>query len=77
GAEVRVVERLGVDLSDEVVIAGPYAIADSSGVWGVHAVNTGAMPRIGRNEFCLQARLNGATSADIRSAVLIVLENRG
>jgi hypothetical protein len=77
GAEVRVVERLGTDLADEVVVAGPYSIADSSGAWGVHAVNTGVVPRAGRNEYCLQGRLNGATSASIRSAVLIVLENQG
>ena len=77
GAEIRLVERLGTDLTDEVVIGGPQAIADSSGVWGVSAMNTSVVPRAGRNEYVLQGRLNGATSAKIRSAVLIVLENQG
>jgi len=77
GAEIRVVERLGTDLSDEVVIASPQAIADSSGAWGVQALNTGTVVRAGRNEYVFQGRLNGATSAQVRSAVLIVLENVG
>ncbi len=77
GAEVRVVERLGADLSDEVVIAGPLALPDSAGNWSVQVMNTAAVPREGRNEYVLQGRLNGATSAQIRSAVLIVLENQG
>jgi hypothetical protein len=77
GAELRIVERLGTDLSDEVVLAGPQAIADSSGAWGIFVLNTGTVPRAGRNEYVLQGRLNGATSASLRSAVLIVLENLG
>lgn len=77
GAEVRIVERLGTDLSDEVVIAGPQAIADSSGAWSVGVLNTSVTPRAGRNEYVFQGRLNGATSAQVRSAVLIVLENQG
>lgn len=77
GAEIRVVERLETDISDEVVIAGPQAIADSSGAWSVQLMNTSVAPRAGRNEYVLQGRLNAATSAQIRSAVLIVLENQG
>jgi hypothetical protein len=77
GAEVQIIERLGTDLSDEVVIASPQAIADSSGAWSVAALNTSVTPRAGRNEYVLQGRLNAATSAQIRSAVLIVLENQG
>ena len=77
GAEVRILERLETDLSDEVVIAGPLAIADTSGAWGVQALSTGTVVRAGRNEYVFQGRLNGATSAQVRSAVLIVLEIAG
>ena len=77
GAELRIVERLGTDLSDEVVIAAAQAIADSSGARSVAVLNTDTLLRGGRNEYVLQGRLNGATSASISSAVLIVLENIG
>lgn len=77
GAELRLVERLGTNLSDEVVIGAAQAIADSSGAFSVAVLNTSVLLRGGRNEYVLQGRLNGATSASIRSAVLLVLENIG
>lgn len=77
GAEVRIVERLGTDLSDEVVVGAAMALTDSSGVFSVAVLNTSVLLRGGRNEYMLQGRLNGATSASIRSAVVLVLENIG
>lgn len=67
-AQLKVLE----DGSKEMLSA-PYDVADTSGAWQSFQFLTDVAPASGMHEYSLMARLNGATSAEIKFTSLTLL----
>ena len=69
GAELRIVE----DGPDGLVVIGSTVLADGGGIAGFRKFGTNVLLRVGDHEYRLEARLGGASSFVISSAVMSLL----